>query len=258
MNNTMGSSIYRYDPFGELTSYTAGTGKTVNYSYDQAGNTTAITYPLGDGDTWAKSGTVNYAYDDADEMTGLTDFNGHTITIKNTADGLPNPKRSERAETRSSQATTRQTRPPTSSSCRRHQRRQLQRHNPPRVQLQRRALRRDQRRNRHSVIRQRASRLQLRRPKPGHRDDPRHRARATATPSTPPGTCTTLPTGASGTSYDNASELTAPTLSGTTTSYSYNDDGERNRRSRRRNRHRVRRLQRRTRPHQLHTTAPPT
>jgi hypothetical protein len=38
----------------------------------------------------------------------------------------------------------------------------------------------------------------------------------------PSGNSTTLPTGASG-SYDNASELTSSSLSGTTTSYSYPD-----------------------------------
>jgi len=40
------------------------------------------------------------------------------------------------------------------------------------------------------------------------------------------GNPTTLPTGASG-SYDDASELTSSTLSGTTTDYTYNQDGER-------------------------------
>ncbi len=37
---------------------------------------------------------------------------------------------------------------------------------------------------------------------------------------------TTLPTGATGT-YDDAGELTSQTLSGTTTNYTYNADGER-------------------------------
>ncbi len=40
------------------------------------------------------------------------------------------------------------------------------------------------------------------------------------------GNLTTLPTGAS-TSYDDSSELTSSTLSGTTTNYTYNDDGDR-------------------------------
>ena len=40
------------------------------------------------------------------------------------------------------------------------------------------------------------------------------------------GNLTTLPTGATGT-YDNAGELTSAALSGTTTSYTYNADGER-------------------------------
>ena len=39
------------------------------------------------------------------------------------------------------------------------------------------------------------------------------------------GNVTTLPTGATGT-YDHAGELTASVLSGTTTSYTYDADGE--------------------------------
>jgi YD repeat-containing protein len=40
------------------------------------------------------------------------------------------------------------------------------------------------------------------------------------------GNLTTLPPGATGT-YDHAGELTSSVLSGTTTSYTYNADGER-------------------------------
>jgi RHS repeat-associated protein len=43
----------------------------------------------------------------------------------------------------------------------------------------------------------------------------------------PSGNLTTLPTGATNVSYDKASELTAARLNGTTTSYTYNADGER-------------------------------
>ena len=49
---------------------------------------TWITYPLPTTAAWATSDTVSYEYDNADELTSVTDFNGHQITIGNTADGL--------------------------------------------------------------------------------------------------------------------------------------------------------------------------
>ena len=49
----------------------------------------SITYPLGGGATWASTDTVTYGYDAASELTSVTDFNGHTSRVTNSADGLP-------------------------------------------------------------------------------------------------------------------------------------------------------------------------
>ena len=90
MTDATGTSSYSYDPFNELTSYQNGAGKTIGYSYDDDGNTTGVTYPLGAGATWAGSDSVTYGYDDASELNSITDFNNNTISVGNTADGLPN------------------------------------------------------------------------------------------------------------------------------------------------------------------------
>lgn len=88
MTDGSGSSSYSYDVFNELTSHQDGASKTIGYSYDLDGNPTGITYPLG-SPSWATTSTVTYNYDDADQLDSLSDFNGNTITIDNTADGLP-------------------------------------------------------------------------------------------------------------------------------------------------------------------------
>jgi RHS repeat-associated protein len=90
MTDASGTSSYVHDPFGELTSVTNGAGQTTGYSYDADGDTTGITYPLPTTATWASSNTVSYGYDNADLLTSATDFNGNKITIGNTRDGLPN------------------------------------------------------------------------------------------------------------------------------------------------------------------------
>ena len=89
MSDATGSSSYVYDPFSELVSATNGAGKTVSYAYDSLGEETSVTYPLGSGATWASSPTVTYGYDDAGNMTSVSDFNGNTTAITNSADGLP-------------------------------------------------------------------------------------------------------------------------------------------------------------------------
>ncbi len=90
MTDATGSSIDVYDPFGELTSATNGANQVTGYGYNADGQVATITYPLPAGATWAATGTINYTYDNADLLTGATDFNGHQISIGNTADGLPN------------------------------------------------------------------------------------------------------------------------------------------------------------------------
>jgi RHS repeat-associated protein len=89
MTDGSGTTTNVYDPFDELTSMTNGFGRTMVYAYDLNGNVTGLTYPLGSYATWASTDTVTYTYDHADQLSSITDFNGHTSNVTNTADGLP-------------------------------------------------------------------------------------------------------------------------------------------------------------------------
>jgi RHS repeat-associated protein len=89
MTDGTGTSSYFYDPFGELTTAANGAGQPTGYGYDADGNTTSITYPLPASATWANTDTVSYGFDHADQLTSASDFNGHTIVIGSTADGKP-------------------------------------------------------------------------------------------------------------------------------------------------------------------------
>lgn len=89
MVDASGTSTYTYDPFGELTSVENGAGKTVSYGYNSLGEETSITYPLGSGATWATTDTVNNGFDAAGRLTSVSDFEGNTISIASSADGLP-------------------------------------------------------------------------------------------------------------------------------------------------------------------------
>jgi RHS repeat-associated protein len=89
MTDASGTSSNVYDSFGELTSSENGAGQTVGYSYNADGLVAGITYPLPSTATWATTDTVTDGYDNADELTSVTDFNGHQISIGNTADDLP-------------------------------------------------------------------------------------------------------------------------------------------------------------------------
>jgi RHS repeat-associated protein len=89
MTDATGSSSYTYDPFGELASSANGAHQTVGYGYDADGDTTGVTYPLPASATWATTATVGYGYNHADTLTSVTDFAGHQISITPTADGLP-------------------------------------------------------------------------------------------------------------------------------------------------------------------------
>ena len=88
MTDASGITTDVYDPFNELVSTTKGAGQGVSYTYDLDGNDTSITYPLGSGATWASTDTVNMAYNHDDQLQSVTDFNGHTSTLSYTADGL--------------------------------------------------------------------------------------------------------------------------------------------------------------------------
>jgi RHS repeat-associated protein len=89
MSDGTGSSSYVFDPFGELTSADNGAGQTVAYTYNADGEVTGVTYPLPSGTSWASTDTVGYGYDNADLLTSVTDFNGNSIAISDTADSLP-------------------------------------------------------------------------------------------------------------------------------------------------------------------------
>jgi len=217
MTDGSGTSTYGYDPFNELTSYENGASNTVSYSYNADGKTTGITYPLGSGASWATSDTVSYGYDNADELDAVTDFNGNTVTIGNTADGLPNS-----LSLGSSGDTISTSYDPTDS--------------PSQITLGNGSTLLQ---FAYSDVPSGAIAAETDTPSwAGSPADYSYDAQSRVTQMTPgsggalsyafdaSGNATTLPTGATG-SYDDASELTSSTLSGTTTDYTYDADGER-------------------------------
>jgi RHS repeat-associated protein len=218
MTDDTGTSSYSYNPFGQLKSATNGAGQTVGYSYNTDGNTLSITYPLPASATWATSSTVNYGYDKADNLTSVTDFNGNQITIGYTADGL-----STSSVLGSSGDTVNTTYDPADAISA--------------VNLTNSSATLLGFAYSHSPSGNITSETDT----PSSPQSPaaygydgqgRVTSMAPGSNATlnynydPSGNLTTLPPGASGT-YDNASELTSSALSGTTTSYTYNADGER-------------------------------
>jgi RHS repeat-associated protein len=89
MTDATGTSSYVYSPYGLLTSNTNGAGQTTAYGYDNDGNVTSITYPLPSAAIWATSDTVTYTYTPADRLSTATDFQGNTVTVTDSADGQP-------------------------------------------------------------------------------------------------------------------------------------------------------------------------
>ncbi len=89
ITDASGTSSYTFDPFGELASAINGAGHQVSYGYNADGSVATVGYPLPASATWASSDNVSYGYDHADQPTSVTDFNGNQTTITNTADGLP-------------------------------------------------------------------------------------------------------------------------------------------------------------------------
>jgi RHS repeat-associated protein len=218
MNDASGSSSYQYDPFNELASSQNGNGQTLTYTYNDDGQTSAITYPLGAGASWATSDTIAYGYDNADELNSITDFNGNTITIGSTADGLP--KSLSLGSSGDTISTTYdQTDTPSDIS--------LANSSSTLLDLA------------YSNTPSGAISSETTTPttstSPADYD---YDAQNRVTQMTPgsgsnlnytfdaSGNLTTLPAGASG-NYDNASELTSSTLSSTTTNYTYDSDGQR-------------------------------
>jgi RHS repeat-associated protein len=217
MTDATGASNYVFDSFGELTSAENGAGQTVTYAYNADGDVTGITYPLPSTATWATTDTVAYGYDNADELTSVTDFNGHQISIGNTADGLPNS-----VGLGSSGDTLATTYDSTDS--------------PSEIALK----------NSSSTLQSftysdsPAGTILSETDTPSSSGSPAdytYDARGQVTSMTPGSgsandygfdasdNLTTLPTGASG-NYNDAGELTSSALSGTTTDYTYNADGE--------------------------------
>lgn len=216
MSDGTGSSSYGYDPFNELSSYQNGASKTVSYGYDDNGDISGITYPLG-SPAWATTSTVAYGYDNASELNSVTDFNGHTISVGNTADGLPNSL--ALGATGDTVATTYD---PTDT--------------PSQITLGNGSTLLGMS---YSDVPSGAISSETDTPSwtgspAAYTYDPQNRV----TQMTPgagsalnyafdaSGNLTTLPTGATG-SYDNASELTSNVLAGTTTNYTYDADGQR-------------------------------
>ena len=89
MTDASGTSSYAFDPFGELTSSENGAAKTTTYGYDALGDETSVTYPLG---SWRHLGCDRYRdlrLRRRRSMTSVSDFNANTSLITNTTDGLP-------------------------------------------------------------------------------------------------------------------------------------------------------------------------
>ena len=218
MSDASGSSSFIYDPFGELTSAENGASQTVGYGYSADAEVTGITYPLPGTANWATTDTVGYGYDNADLLTSVTDFNNKTISISNSADGLPY------SETLGSSGDSIATTYDATDS-------------PSAIDLESGST--TLLGFSYSDAPSGAILAETDTPSsPQSPADYTYDSQSRVTAMTPgsgstlnygfdaSGNLTTLPPGATGT-YDHASELTSSVLSGTTTSYTYNADGER-------------------------------
>jgi RHS repeat-associated protein len=218
MTDGTGTSSYAYDPFSELTSATNGAGQAVAYSYDADGDVATIGYPLPASATWAASRSVTYGYDNADLLASATDFNSKQLIITRTAEGRP--ASISLGSTGDTLSTTYDQAGNASQTSLTHASNSLESfsygYSPA-----------------NTILTETDSPSSPQSPATYSYDT---QGRVTSmTPDTssaltyaydPSGDLTTLPTGATG-SYDHAGELTSGTLSGSTTSYAYNGDGER-------------------------------
>jgi RHS repeat-associated protein len=218
MSDASGTSSYVNDPFGEVTSATNGAGQATGYGYDPNGDTTSVTYPLPASATWATTSTVVYGYDHADELTGVTDFSGNPITISNTADAKPNSV--SLGATGDTIATTYDSTDAPSATALNNGTTTLQSF---------------------TYAEAPSAAILSETDTPASAQSPAvytYDAKGRVTSMTPgsgpalnygfdpSSNLTTLPTTATAT-YDNAGELTSSALSGTTTNYTYNADGQR-------------------------------
>jgi RHS repeat-associated protein len=218
ITDATGTSSYLYDPFDELTTATNGAQQTTGYGYDADGQPATITYPLPATATWATSKNVSYGYDNAGVLTSVTDFTGNKITITPSPDGLPG---TQSLGSSGDTITTSYDNTDAPSAI---------------------------------TLKNSSTTLQSFTYSDAPSGDILTETDTPSSPTSPaaytydtqsrvtsmtPGTAgqhsygfdassnlTTLPNGATGT-YDKAGELTSAALSGTTTSYAYNADGER-------------------------------
>jgi RHS repeat-associated protein len=73
MTDGTGTTTYSYDADSRLTSVQDGAGSTVSYGYDAAGDVTSVTYPGGN--------VVTRTFDGAGELASVTDWLGNTTTF---------------------------------------------------------------------------------------------------------------------------------------------------------------------------------
>lgn len=74
MTDGTGTSTWVWNSLGRVTSYTSGSGKTVQYGMDVKGQLTSIRYP-------DNVGTVNRQYDDAGRLRTVTDWQSRQFTF---------------------------------------------------------------------------------------------------------------------------------------------------------------------------------
>ncbi len=70
MTDGTGATTYQYNALDRVITTTTGSGATLGYGYDRAGNLTTLTYP--------DSSVITRTYDAANRFVGLTDPLGHT------------------------------------------------------------------------------------------------------------------------------------------------------------------------------------
>lgn len=80
MTDGTGTSIWTYNTFGEVTARKQGSGTTVEYGYDDAGNQTAITYP-------GQATPVTRTFDDAERLKTVKDTNTNQTVFSYDSDG---------------------------------------------------------------------------------------------------------------------------------------------------------------------------
>ena len=79
MSNNVGTTNMDYDSLNQLIKYTDPYSKVVSFTYDAAGNKTAVTYPGGN--------KVSYSYDNANNLKSVTDWLNHTFNYNYDAAG---------------------------------------------------------------------------------------------------------------------------------------------------------------------------